>query len=263
MYDRNYYKAQVMLRDPWFVEKADWLRNRFAKVGCPLPEKPFKKYQEYLDWNTKFWDRYSEMERSPEFLAEKQKITGGKEKIPLEEYRALEEFREQFLPPIYGQTFSEILEHFKIDRNDEGFKSFLELYFFFGQTEYPTRLFNIIWKRNEKTDEFELFIRIYGHTKKEDIMDHWEWIAREQKIMKDFIGKSKAWKAFDRDIEIYNCYKKLKESGLIRRSNKAAFYGITALDKDTWTVLHKKYHKLTIGDVRRIVSRTAKRLGEI
>lgn len=64
IYNQNYYKAQAMLRDVWFIEKIAWLQKRFAEVGCPTPKKGFKKYKNYLAWNKKFWNRYSEMSKS-------------------------------------------------------------------------------------------------------------------------------------------------------------------------------------------------------
>ena len=27
IYDQNYYKAQAILRDPWFIKKAIWLKE--------------------------------------------------------------------------------------------------------------------------------------------------------------------------------------------------------------------------------------------
>lgn len=257
IYDRNYYKAQAMLRSPWFSEKLGWLKKRFLEVGCPLPPKPFKKYQEYLDWNKKYWDRYAEMEKSPEFLEVKARITGNKETMVPEEFYALEDFREEFLPPVYGNIFDEILEHFNINPEDKGFRNFLEFYVFFGEKEYHTSPFSISWIRNSLTDKFELYIKIYGHTKKEDLVQHWDWIAHEQRDLKDFIGKNKAWKTFDRDMEIYDAYKQLKNSGVRRQKN------FRALDYKLWGIFHKRWPKLTISNIRSIINRTQKRLGEI
>jgi hypothetical protein len=246
-----------MLRDSWFIKKADWFKKRFMEIGCSLPLKPFKTYKAYLAWNKKYWDCYTKMEQSPEFLEAKQRITGNKEVMSPEEFYAFEDFREEFLPPMYGLVFDEILEHFHINPEDKGFHDFLEFHFFFGQEEYYTSPFSIKWIRNSKTNEMEMFLRIYGHTKKEDIMRHWDWVSADQKYIKDFIGKNKVWKTFDRDIEVYGAYKKLKENDAKRRQS------IVALDKDIWATLHQKYTDLTVESIRKIISRTAKRLGEI
>ncbi len=262
IYDRNYYRAQAMLRDPWFIKKVAWLKERFAEVGSPLPRRPFKRYIDYLAWNDRYWKRFAEMETTEKFLEAKQRITGGKEKMSMEEYYALEDFRKEFLPPVYGETYSEILKHFNIDTQDKGFRDFLEFYLFFGQKYYHTSPFSVVWRRNEKTDEMELFLHLHGHTKKEDIVRHWSWVASDQKHLKDFIGKNKAWKTFDRDIEIYGVYKQLRESGVKRHGGSDPFEGITALDKDIWAQLHKKYPKITTENIRKVVSHTRKRLGE-
>jgi hypothetical protein len=177
-----------MLLDPWFIEKIIWLKNRFFEIGQPLPRKPFKKYKDYLAWNNRFWKRYAEMMKSPEYLEERKRITGRKENISLEEYEQLTKFEEEFLPPVYGNVYDEILEHFGIKRDDKGFRDFLEYHIFFGYDEYPTSPFAVTWKRNDKTQQMELFIHLHGHTKKEDIVAHWDWIAKEQKYLPDYMA---------------------------------------------------------------------------
>lgn len=258
IYHQNYYRAQAILRDPWFKEKAAWLKKRLSDAGCPLPARPFKTYREFLKWNDTFWKRFSEIEHSPEFIKEKERITGGKDRISIEEYSELEDLREQLLPPMYGQVFRDILNYFRIGKDDDaGFRDFLEHYFFYGKTEYSTSLFAISFKRNEKTDEFELFVRIYGHTKKEDIVRDWEWIAQEQKRLKDYVGKNKAWETFNRDMEIYDLYKALREESGKKRHKKWQ-----STDMWIYSDLHDRYPDLTTENIRTIVSRTRERLGE-
>ncbi len=258
IYDQNYYKAQAMIRDPWFIDKIVWLKQRFTETGCPLPKKPFKNYKQYYSWNDKFWKHYAEMEKSTEFAEAKLRITGGKQRFTFEELDALERFKEDFLPPVYGQTYTEILQHFKIDYNDRGFRDFLERYIFFGRTGYPTPHFYVTLKRNQKTQELELFIRILGHTKKEDIVKGWAQISKEQKHLKNYIGKNKEWETFERDIEIYDHYKKIKDSMKTERSAD-----LQAVDMKIFIKLHKKWPELTTVSIRTIVTKTKKRLGEI
>jgi hypothetical protein len=246
-----------MLLDPWFIEKIIWLKNRFFEIGQPLPRKPFKKYKDYLAWNNRFWKRYAEMMKSPEYLEERKRITGRKENISLEEYEQLTKFEEEFLPPVYGNVYDEILEHFGIKRDDKGFRDFLEYHIFFGYDEYPTSPFAVTWKRNDKTQQMELFIHLHGHTKKEDIVAHWDWIAKEQKYLPDYMGKNKVWKNFERDLEIYNHYKALKTKSTKRRKVH------NALDAELWLAMTKKWPTLTTNGVRTIVTKTSKRLGEI
>lgn len=257
VHDQNHYKAQAMLRDQWFQEKIGWLKSRFREVGCPLPKRPFKTYKEYMAWNDVFWQRYAEMEKTPEYLEAKLRITGNKEKMSSKEYYEIEDFREKFLPPVYGAIYREILEHYEIDPKDRGFHDFLERHIFFGRDYYPTSLFRISWIRNEKLKKMELFVQIEPHTKLADIQEYWSQIVEEQKRFPNFSGKNKAWEDFERDLEVYNLYKKLKGSGSKRNTSNSA------LDKEIFYEISKKYPKITITNIRTIVSRTRKRLGEI
>lgn len=257
VYNQNYYKAKAVLHDPWFQEKISWLKKRFAEVGCPLPKRPFKTYKEYMAWNDLFWQRYSDMEKDPEYLKAKLRITGGKDTISSKEYYELEDLREKFFPPVYGAKYREILEHFDIDPKDRGFHDFLERYIFFGRDYYPTSLFRISWIRNQKLKKMELFIQIEPHTKLTDIQKYWSEIVEEQRRFKSFSGKNKAWEDFERDLEVYNQYKLLKKADTRRMNNGQA------IDIKIYSEIHKKYPKLTITNIRTIISRTRKRLGEI
>lgn len=262
IYTQNYHKAQVMLRDPWFTEKVDWLKKRFHEIGCPIPKNGFKKYKDYIKWNERFWKRYNEIEKSPEYGEGFLKITGGKNRLSMEEYNKLKKFREEFLPPIYSQHFREILKHFGISSDNRRFKDFLELHVFLGRKEYAEHPLQIKWIRNHKTNQAELFVQIYGHTKKEDLENNWHWIAQEQKYLPDFIGKNKEWKTLERDLEIYSEYKKLKSTHKINKKDLPGIHKPRGLDVKLFFNLHKKYPKLTITSIRTIVARAKKRLGE-
>jgi hypothetical protein len=255
IFDQNYSKAAAMVRDQWFQEKEAWLKQRFTEVGCPFPKKPFKKYDEYLDWNRLFWDRYSVMERSTDFKAAVTRITGDKSLIPVKEFDELERFREDFLPPVYGQIFGEILQHYGL-KDNPAFKDFLEMYFFFGQKELYTQPFGVSMRR-KKDGTWELLVEIFPHTTKEDFNTHWDWIRKEQdSLFKDRIEKNKAWKNMERDLEVYAEYKKLRSG--IERQKKGE-----AADLAIWLKLEKKFSRLASpSQIRTIVSRTRKRLGE-
>ncbi|MFH1200980.1 MAG: hypothetical protein V1484_01475 [bacterium] len=260
IYTQDYHKAQVILRDPWFKEKISWLKRRFTEVGCPIPKNGFKKYKSYLKWNNRFWKHYSEMEKSAEYQEKVFEITGGKKLISRQKYDQIEKFKRDFLPPIYGQDFREILEHFNIVPDHRRFKDFLEFHLFLNKKEYPISPFGIKWIRNQKTRQMELMVQIYGHTKKEDFIKHWNWIAKEQKDLPDFIGKSKEWENFERDMEIYDAYKEMK------KEVEAVFgkrgFSVYTIDKKVYSKLHSKYSKITTTSIRTIVAKVQKRLGE-
>ncbi len=258
IYDENYYKVAAILRDSWFKEKVALLKRRFAETGCPLPKRPFKKYAQYMAWNDAFWKRYTELEKSPEMAAARTRITGDKTTMSSQEFYALEEFKESFLPPVYGQVFDDILEHFGIDQRDRRYYDFLEYHTFFGIDEYPTEPFKVMWRREKPGDPAELLVQIFGHTKREDFLRHWDWIAQEQKSLPDFLGKNKAWGTFERDMEIYDLYKKLREES----GRKRAENSMKAVDKWIYSELHGKYRELTLQNIRTIVARTRERLGE-
>ena len=256
VYNQGYYKAQAMLRDDWFKEKMKWLRKRFAEVGCPVPTEGYTTNEEYRAWQGGYWKRYSEMNQDEYYKAKSLEITGGKQFISREELDQLEDLQYQYLPPMYGGIFSEILKHFDIDPKDQQFKYFLEFYMFRGQTELPSSNFSVRLSRHPKTNELELLVKIHGFTKKEDIMNNWDFIIEDQKYLSDYQGKSKEWVEFERDLEIYKLWKVIKRE----KSNRQGLW--QAVDMDIYAQLHQKYPEITVTSIRRIILKTAKRLGE-
>jgi len=258
IYNQDYYKPQAMLRDTWFIKKIAWLKNRFAEVGCSIPESGFQNYREYTLWRDKYWKRYSELIASQEFKESRNKITGGQEKISWKTLEKLEEYEKNFLPPVYGADFREILEHFKIDLDNKRFYDFIERHVFLGMNHYPESTFTIKLSRNNKTRKLEMYLRIFGYTKQEDIMNAWKLISKEQKYLPEFLGKSKKWETFERDLEIYNLYKRIRAASPRKREGY-----LNSTDTKIWVELHKKYPELTITSIRTIVAKAKKRLGEI
>ncbi|MEO6536181.1 MAG: hypothetical protein ABIT47_00680 [Candidatus Paceibacterota bacterium] len=257
IHNQDYHKAAALLRDEWFLKKEAWLKVRFKEIGCPISKEPFKKYSEYLEWNDRFWKRYGEMENGSEFKERAKQITCGKEMLNLDEYNELESFRKEYLPPIYGQVFGEILNHYGL-KDNPAFKDFLEMYFFFGQKELYTSPFQVSMRR-KKDDTWELLVEIFPHTTKEDFQTHWDWIKKEQEFLfKDRIEKNKAWRNMERDLQVYTEYKKFRMDGKKRHTDP-----MMASDMFIYSELANQWPKLTTNLIRTIVTRTRKRLGEI
>jgi hypothetical protein len=256
VYDKDYYRAQVMLKDPWFIEKINFLKKRFSYVGCPIPKGGFKTYKQFEKWSDKYWDIRRTMINSDEYKFKINEITKGKIKISSEEYDLVEKFKDDYLPPVYGENFREILGHFDIDKDEGRFASFLESYLFFNKKEYRDTVIKTKLSRDNKKGETEMFIQIFKYTKKEDIINNWNFVVDMQKSLQGYLGKSKKWESFDRDIEIYNLYKRYKKESNHRRNN------FTPIDREIFVELHKKYKEITLNQLRNVVCRAKKRLGE-
>ncbi len=252
IYDQNYYNAQEMLLNPWFQKKILWLKNKFRDFGCPIPKEGFKTLKEYMDWNqNQFWKSYFDTEKSSKFQAKLNKITGGKKSWGTKEQDQIEKLKLKLLPPIYGETYDEILEKFNINRKDRGFRDFLERHIFFNKDTYFTPLFSINWIRNKKTNKMELFVKLNGHTRKEDLTNGWDFIANEQKSLPDYMGKNKKWITFERDNGIYEIYLKLKKQKNFKRSKDTG----ESIDTLIYIEIRKKHYSLTLSTIRSIIHR--------
>jgi hypothetical protein len=148
------------------------------------------------------------------------------------------------------------LEHHKIPRDDSKFRDFVEWYIFLNRKDFLSPIMRVNMTRDPKTGEKKMFVQIFEYTKKEDLVNNWDFIADMQKYLPGYIGKSKQWESFDRDFEVYSLYKKLREEK--ENDNNFTFN----LDTEIYVQLHHKYKELTVNNIRDIISRTAKRLSE-
>jgi uncharacterized protein (DUF433 family) len=255
-HDTDFNKIQFIFRDEWFLNVLAEMKSYFVGFGCSIPDGGFKAYKEYLDWQDRYWRRRSEIGQNEEYKNARLEITGGKERISSEEYQRLESLDSRLLPRPYGEFFSEILEHYGINKKEKYFRDAIEFYIFLGIRELPKSNLNLKWIHH-KDGTYDLCIQIYGRTKKEDVLKNWKWITMHQKKMPDYIGKDKTWETMDRDMEIYQLYKKLKEKNAGKRQTS-----VSSVDIQIYAKLHSKYPELTTDNIRAFISKTKKRLDE-
>ncbi len=257
--DDYHYQTRIMMRDRYFKDSINHLLNLFKNFGCPIPRDGFKKYDEYSRWNDKYWKKFAEIRYGKEYKNRLEQITQGKKSWGLDIQNKIEKLEENFLPPIYGRYFEEILNHFNIINDRKGFYDFLINYVFFKKTEYPHRLFSVVWQKNKKNKEPELYIRIFGHTKKEDIKKYWPEIEKHKKTLPSYHGKSKERKNFDRDAQIFKLYKEIKAKKTDTHKNRGEnIYYNKRIDEEICTIISNQYGDLEWENIRKIIAKMRK-----
>lgn len=251
--DDHYYKVQMLINDPYFKKSISWLLARFNEIGCPVPEKGFKTYKDYENWNKKYWDKRSEMINSDDYKIKVNKITKEKESWDSETQKKLEDFKYNYLPPVYGAYFRDILNHFGITLDFDGFRDFLVNYVFFKKDEYPHTTYSMMLQRNKNTNEIELYLRIFGYTKKEDIERIWPKIEEQKKSLPDYYGKNKEKKLFNRDLEIYSLYKEFNSNKPQKKGEN--IYENKRVDEKICIAISEQYGDIEWENVRKIISR--------
>lgn len=255
VYNERYYRVQAMLKNSGFKRDIRWLKSRFAHFGIPLPKSGFKKYAEYEEWNKRFWDKWSECDSSQEkkdawaaFANKEGNIVGHKN------YQRWLSFERDFYPPVYGTYLKDVLQEHGFRRDDKLLNEFMLFYVFFGRTEYLEPPFEIFHKRNQKTDEWELFIKILPWTTRDDVVKHWNHVEEEQAIYPEHIKRNKPWEFFDLHYAVYQAYEKAK---VIKKKNDDK----RRLDHIAYSLLEKKNQTIDRDSIRRIHKEAAKRLG--
>lgn len=228
VYSTDYYKIEKLVKDKVFQSRLQSLLDSYKQINSPLPKSGVKNLDGQMEWINTFWKRYYEFKK-----------TG---------------LTEEELPQLWGYWIDDILAEFNLDPKNRKYSDFLESYIFFNRKHLNESFFETRWIRNQETDKMELFIQIYPHTKREHLSAFWNEIIKDQKYLSGYIGKSKKWENFDRDLEIYTIYKKIKSERLSER----ALQSEDPLDFVIWGELTTKYHNLKLTDIRKAIFRIEK-----
>lgn len=161
-----HYKAKIITEDQYFKDFVSFLLSKFDNLGCPIPDKGFKNDKEYEEWRKLYWQ-----------IVDKNK---GKS-----------------LPPLFKIYIKELVVYYKIEEKyKKYFEDFFLNYIFFKKDYYPHPGFTISWKNNKRTNEHELYIRIFSHTTKENIIKNWSIVKNEKKLLNDWSKKKQKQKGF-------------------------------------------------------------------
>jgi len=244
-----------MLADKRFRSTIKKLKDTYTEVGCPIPKDGCKDLQGYLDWQKSYSKVRSELYKSDAYKNAIQKITGGKERISLEELNAKEDFEKSFFPPMYGYVFDDILVEQGLDPKDADFQSFMENHFFFNQKEYSESIFNIKWTRNDDTDKMELFVQILPHTTGEDIKTHFSEIKKDQAYLPKEVIRNRKKIYIERDLWIINEYYRIKAHRKERPRTKRHELS-QSIESIIQRNMPKKWGDLSTAYIRTIITRS-------
>lgn len=253
IYSQDYYRFQKLVQDPKFQEEVRRLYSRYEKFDCPVPPGGFKKYKQYENWLDQFWKIYTQQEkihgRQKENVFHDEEEIEGRKRFKIKVTLDLKDSR---FPPMPWQFIEEILVEFNFDDKKEEYKDFLSDYLFRGKKEYREEVLRTRGIRNEKTGQFEWFIQIFPHTKRDHVIENWDFISKTLEDIPGYVGKNKPWENFKRDLYIHSIYKNLQKK-LERRTSPAK--GERPLDEQTWHIVKKRYPGLNLSKIKDAVSR--------
>jgi len=156
----------------------------------------------------------------------------------------------------FNNSLKDILSNFSLD---DSYSRPIEWFILYNNLNYQTPKFRIKFCK-DKSGQDELWIKIFANTKKEDILKLWGRIKIFQRWLPDYEGKLKKWTNFERDLEIYQTYKKCKKE---LQGKKRAGNSIDAVDVCVSEKICDKYPNLSITNIRKIISRFNKKIKDI
>jgi len=251
IFDDFYYKLEMILSDKYFKDSVKMLLKKFEKAKMAIPHDGFLNQEEYEKWDDLYWNKFYELKNGKEYKDEMKEITKNKKKWDKKTQEKINKFDDDYLPPIYGDYLRNLLDYFKIDKKyEKAFLTSIKNFIFFKKNNFSHIDFSMKLTKNKETNEPELYIRIFGHTKKEDIEKYWRKVKEIQKDLPDYYGKNKEKEKFKRDISIYELYKKIKKEKNVNSDKR--------IDDEIWKKINEEYGDLEWENIRKIVSRMKK-----
>lgn len=254
IYSKDYYRMEKLIKNPAFQKRVRQYRANCEQIGCPVPRKGFSKYQLYLNWLQLFWKAHASIEQG-ELTKERERILSNSTLSGREKFNQSVAAADRLLPVPPGNFFEELLEQFGLDSKNEKYKDFLEEYIFLGKQHLSEPLFRRVFKRNEKTDEWEYFVQRYPYTRQEHIDAFQAEIAADQRALPGWRGKNKRWENFERDLEIFTIHQEVVSK---RGGSRSPDMGA---DVETQFLFHErnkgKYERLTLSEIRKAIAKIA------
>jgi hypothetical protein len=211
-----------------------------------------------MKWLNRFWRKWSKINYSEDTKAAKESITEDSRLTGQEKFNKIDELESERLPPVPGQFIEDLLREGGCNPRNDKYKDFLERYIFFGQKHLSEVYSSIHWKKHHLTGKPELFIQVFPYTKLEHIAKFWDQVTEEQKAFSDYVGKSKKWTTFERDLFIYNTWQEAKVALEKRPMKKRWFEGERPpLDEFVCAKISKEYPNITLQQIRKAVCRVA------
>lgn len=252
IYDRKYYKVERISGDKHFKARIRALQDKFASFGCAIPKKGFASTNEYFAWHDKLGAKWGEVLNSKPYKAAVQNITGGKMEWGQHEQDHLGQLEDTMLPPVaYGPELDAILEDFGLNPKDKNDEAWIEGYLFFNRKAYPHPMAVYKLTRNKDTNEWELWVRYFGHTQPNDIDA--AQLTDLKRYLPDYIGKNRPTNPTiaARNKMIVEIYLEQKKK-LFGRGYDRSLVGQSVASKVV-AKLRKKYPSLTPNLVLKIV----------
>ena len=188
IFDNRYYRLKFLTQNPPFLKAVKEIKQNFAHVKCSIPDDGFSGLDEFRRWKTQ--------------------VT--KQRIVL-----LKDGKELHSPK---EAIEALLKKFQLN-NDYYFPIWGYVYFGFPPFSRPP--FEIVTKSNDKSEEVEIYVKIFTQTRKKDLINNWRLIKNAQKQLPKSHKRNRE-KEFEKYLKVYQDYLEIKQMPMKQRKGKHA-----------------------------------------
>jgi len=260
IYSPDHYRMKILVGSREFQSGLQTARETWAAWGIPIPDKGFARVKDYYAWIAKLKTACNKAMDGKEVTHAIKQINNDATISATEKMQQRLEAWKSLLPPVPHGVIDRLLEKSNLDPKNKDYRLFLTKYIFFGQWDFSEPFLHIVWKRNEKTDEMELFLKLEPHTKKKHIVAFWDSrISKEVEKLSNYRGKNKPWETFERDFQIHTAYQKVEKE--LADKVKRGKYSSSPVDELVWRRLKKenslRFKNMSFEQLRKAKSRVA------
>ncbi|MFH1353761.1 MAG: hypothetical protein ABIH36_00570 [bacterium] len=247
---------KILVSDKHFQARVREARETWAKCGVPVPGPG--RIRGYGAWLRKLRAVFRKTQNGEE-IARALKSINNQAISENEKMRQRLKVWRTMLPPSPEAVIDHLLQDFGFDPNNTRYRLFLITHIFFHREDFTEPFSLPVLKRNEKTGEMELYLKLDSHTKKKRILAHWDLIKMQLKTLPGYRARNRRWETFERDLQIYDAYRQVQQE--LADEAKRKEFDTHRVDELVWRRLNKinslRFGNMSFEQLRKAKSRVA------
>lgn len=260
-YTDRYHSIRELIASSSFREWHEDILVYYEGFEYPLPDTNQQNEPNIVnEWIEGMWNTREKLINSKRFIDAKLSFLEEHKNPTMNEF---DNFVFKYIPEPIGAFISNILikcknfSHQKDKEEIKIYKKYILEFLLTGKKEYQEP-FYIREIRNYK-GEIDLYIKILPHTKKEDINSHWKDIAIKQKKLKGYKSNYDEKKNTERDVLIFELYKKYKDIYSYRKEMEKYNIALTLAGKISLSI-EEQYGDVSEGAINKVINNKKKQL---
>lgn len=258
IYSPDYYRMKILVSDKSFQARVRDARQAWARWDVPVPGPDSGRTGGYSAWLGRLRAAIIKAEDSEAMARAMERISNDQTISENEKMQQRFEAWRTMLPPSPNSVIDGLLEDFGLDPKDIRYRLFLITHIFFHREDFIEPFSLPTLKRNERTGEMELYLKLDSYSKAKRVLENWDLIESSLKMLPGYRSRNRRWVTFERDLQIYKVYRQVEE---LTDEAKRKEFGTRRVDEIVWRRLKEinslRFRNMSFEQLRKAKSRVA------